>query len=49
MILGQDLGQIMSLIFFHVFLGEYLIMQKAVVVKPPERKFMATIARNVKF
>ena len=39
----------MSLSFLYVLLGEYLIMQKVVVVKPPERKFMATIARNVKF
>ena len=53
---GQNLGQIMSNVvkkvkkqvislgFFHILLGEYLVKQKVVVVKPPEWKFMAIIA-----
>ena len=61
MVLEQNLGQIMSNIvkkvkkqaislgFFHILLGEYLLKQKVVVVKPPEWKFMAIIARNAKF
>ena len=61
MVLGQNLGQIrsnvvkkvkkqaLSLGFFHIFLREYLLKQKVVVVKPPEWKFMAIIARNAKF
>ena len=61
MLLEQNLGQIMSNIvkkvkkqaislgFFHILLGEYLLKQKVVVVKPPEWKFMAIIARNTKF
>ena len=60
-VLGQNLGQIMSNIvkkvkkqaislgFFRILLGEYLLKQKVVVVKPPEWKFMAIIARNAKF
>ena len=60
-VLGQNLGQIMSNVvkkvkkqaislgFFHILLGEYLLKQKVVVVKPPEWKFMAIIARNAKF
>ena len=35
--------------FFHILLGDYLLKQEAVVVKPPEWKFMAIIARNAKF
>ena len=35
--------------FFHILLGEYLLKQKVVVVKPPEWKCMAIIARNAKF
>ena len=31
------------------YFWDYLLKQEAVVVKPPERKFMAIIARNVKF
>ena len=32
--------------FFHILLGIiYLLKQEAVVVKPPEWKFVATIAR----
>ena len=61
MVLGQNFGQIMSQCeksketgniirgFFHILLGEYLLKQKVVVVKPPEWKFMAIIARNTKF
>ena len=55
MVLGQNFGQIMSsvvkkvkkqaisLVFFHILLGDYLLKQEAVVVKPPECKFMAII------
>ena len=38
-----------SLGFFHILLGDYLLKQEAVVVKPSEWKFMALIARNAKF
>ena len=60
-ILGQNLGQIMSNVvkksketgniirFFSYFTWDYLLKQEAVVVEPPEWKFMAIIARNVKF
>ena len=60
-VLGQNLGQIrsnvvkkvkkqaISLGFFHILLGDYLLKQEAVVVKPPEWKFIAIIARNTKF
>ena len=41
--------QALSLRFFYILLGEYLLKQKIVVEKPPEWKFMAIIARNVKF
>ena len=41
--------QAISLGFFHVLLGDYLLKQEAVVVKPSEWKFMAIIARNSKF
>ena len=37
-----------SLGFFHISLGDYLLKQEAVVVKSPEWKFMAIIARNAK-
>ena len=59
--MGQNLGQIItnvvkkvkkqaiSLGSFHILLGDYLLKQEAVVVKPPEWKFMAIIARNAKF
>ena len=59
-VLGQNLGQIrsnvvkkvkkqaISLGFFHILLGDYLLKQEAVVVKPPEWKFIAIIARNTK-
>ena len=61
LVLGQNLGQIrsnvvkkvkkqaISLGFFHILLGEYLLKQKVVVVKSPEWKFMAIRARNTKF
>ena len=61
MVLGQNLGQIMSNVvkkvkkktissgFFHILLGDYLLKQEAVVVKPTEWKFMAIIAQNRKF
>ena len=41
--------QAKSLGFFCILLEEYLLNQKVVVVKPPEWKFMAIIARNAKF
>ena len=41
--------QAISLGFFHVLLGEYLLKQNVVVVKSPHWKFMAIIARNAKF
>ena len=34
---------------FHIFGGNYLLKQEAVVLKSPEWKFMAIIARNAKF
>ena len=36
-----------SLGFFHILLGNYLLKQEAVVVEP--REFMAVIARSAKF
>ena len=56
--LGKNLGQIrsnvvkkvkkqvISLGFSHILLGEYHLKQKLMVVKPPEKKFMAIIAGN---
>ena len=44
---SKETGNIIR--FFHILLGDYLLKQKAVVVKPPEWKFMAIIARNTKF
>ena len=41
--------QALSLGSFHILVGDYLLKQEAVVVKPPEWKFMAIIARNAKF
>ena len=41
--------QAISVDFFHVLLGDHLLKQEAVVVKPPEWTFMAIIARNAKF
>ena len=58
MVLRQNLGQISSNVvkkvkkqalsfgYFHSLLGEYLLKQKLVVVKPPKWKSMAIIARN---
>ena len=60
-VLGQTLGQIrtnvlkkvkkqaISLGFFHILPGEYLLKQKVVVVKSPECKVLAIMARNAKF
>ena len=59
--MGPNLGQIMpnvvnkvkkqeiSLDFFHILLGDYLLKLESVVVKPPEWRFMEIIARNAKF
>ena len=41
--------QVILLGSFHILLGDYLLKQEAVVVKPPEWKFMAIIARSTKF
>ena len=41
--------QAISLGFFHILLGDYLLKQEAVVVKPPEWKFTPIIAKNTKF
>ena len=60
-VLGQNFAQIMfnvvkkvkkqaiSLGFFHILLGEYLLKQIVVVLKPPEWKFMTIIARMSTF
>ena len=60
-VLGQNLGQIMSnfvkklkkqvisLGFFSYYIWDYLLKQDSVVVKLPECKFIAIIARNIKF
>ena len=60
MVLGQNWGQIMSNIvkksketgniirFSSYFTWDYLLKQEAMVVKPPEWKFIAIIARNTK-
>ena len=45
---SKETGNIIRF-FFHILLGEYLLKQKVVVVKPSEWKFMAIIARNAKF
>ena len=61
MVLGQNLGQIMSNVLkkvkkqaislgvFRISLGDYLLKQEALVVKPLEWKFMPIIARNPNF
>ena len=61
MVLGQKLGQIrsnvmktvkkraLSIDFVHILHGEYLLKQKVVVVKTPEWKFKANLARNATF
>ena len=41
--------QAISLGFFYILLEEYLLKQKVVVVKSPEWKVLAIMARNVKF
>ena len=41
--------QAISLGFFHILLVEYVLKQKAMVVKPPEWKVMTITARNIKF
>ena len=41
--------QAISLGFFYILAGHYLLKQEAVVVKPSEWKFMTIIARNIKF
>ena len=38
-----------SLGFFHILLGNYLLKHEAVVVKLPEWKFMGIVAINAKF
>ena len=43
---SKETGNIIR--FFHILLGDYLLKQEAVVVKPPGWKFMAIIARNAK-
>ena len=59
-VLGQNLGKIRSSVVkkvkkqalslgFFILLGEYLLKQKVMVVKPPEWESMATVARNTKF
>ena len=44
---SKETGNIIR--FFYILLGNYLLKQEAVVVKPPEWKFMAIIAGNAKF
>ena len=44
---GKETGIVISF-FFHILLGDYLLKQEAVVLKPPEWKFMAILARNAK-
>ena len=45
---SKETGNIIR-VFFHILIGDYLLKQEAVVVKPPESKFMAIIARYAKF
>ena len=40
---------VLSLGFFHILLREYHLKQKVAVIKPPEWKFMAMLARDAKF
>ena len=44
---SKEIGNIIR--FFSYFTWDYLLKQEAVVVKPPEWKFIAIIARNTKF
>ena len=60
-VLRQNLGQIrpnivkilkkwaLSIAFFHILHGEYILKQKVVVVQTPEWKFNANIAGNAIF
>ena len=41
--------QVISLGFSQILLADYILKEEAVVVKPPEWKFIAIIARNIKF
>ena len=41
--------QALSVSFFHILHGEYLLKQKVVVVQVLEWKFKANIARNTAF
>ena len=61
MVLEQNLGQIksnvlkkvkklaLSIAFFHILHGEYLLNEKLVVQQTPKWKFKAVIAKNVTF
>ena len=44
---SKETGNIIR--FFPYFTWDYLLKQEAVVVKPPEWKFISIIARNTKF
>ena len=60
-VLGQNLGQIrsnvvkkakklvLSMVFFHILHGEYILKQEVVVAKIPDWKFKTNIARNATF
>ena len=39
----------LSIVFFHILHGEYLLKQKIVVLQTYERKYKENIARNVTF
>ena len=41
--------QVLSISFFYILHGEYLLKQKALVVQIPEWKCKANIARNATF
>ena len=44
---SKETGNI--IMFFSYFTCDYLLKHRVVVVKPPEWKFVAIIARNAKF
>ena len=44
---SEETGSIIR--FFSYFTWDYLLKQETVVVKPPEWKFIAIIAKNTKF
>ena len=44
---SKETGNIIR--FFSYFTRDYLLKQEAVVVKPPEWKFITIIARNTEF